>query len=292
MVTRIGLPRALAYLAPAIAIVLAFYLYPIVFTVPVSVMRWDGVSRMSFAGLSNFRSLFSSGEFMQALANTFVWILIATFVHTPLGLLMALVLHRKPRGWAAFRTLFFLPNILSAASLALLWYFLLNPTVGPADALLRLAGAPGLARSWLAMPGTALVATALPFALYIGFTMLIFLAQITVIPQEYYEASQIDGASPFQQDLFVTIPLIRRAAVINILLNTAFCLKMVEYPLIMTSGGPANATTTLSLFMLDEMTRARSFGLTMASGLVMILCGGVLMALVLGLQRLADRRWG
>ncbi len=291
MVTRIKLSTALLYLAPAVLVVVAFYLYPIIFTVPVSFMRWDGVTRMTFTGLANIRIMFAGSEFMIALRNTFLWIAAATFVHTPLGLVIALLLHRKPRGWALLRTLFFLPNVLSAASIALLWYFLLNPTIGPIDAFLRLIGAHGAALAWLSLPGTALVGDQTPFVLYIGFTMLIFLAQMTVIPREDYEASEIDGASPLQQDLYVTLPLIRRAAVINILFNAAFCLKMIEYPLIMTSGGPGNATMTLSLYMYNAMTRAREFGLTMATGLITIVCGALLMGLVFGLQRLAERRW-
>lgn len=292
MVTRIKLSTALLYLSPAILVVSAFYLYPILFTLPVSFARWDGITRMRFVGLSNFRMLFTGSEFLIALRNSFLWIASATFVHTPLGLLMALLIHRKPRGWALFRTLFFLPNILSAASIALLWYFLLNPTIGPLDALLRLIGAPGAALAWLSLPETALIGDQTPFVLYIGFTMLIFLAQMTVIPREYYEASEIDGATPIQQDLLVTIPLIRRAVVINLLFNAAFCLKMIEYPLIMTSGGPGNATMTLSLYMYNAMTRAREFGLTMATGLITIVCGALLMGAVFALQRLADRRWG
>jgi multiple sugar transport system permease protein/raffinose/stachyose/melibiose transport system permease protein len=292
MQNRIRFSTALLYLAPALVIIGAFFLYPIAYTIPASLFRWDGITSMTWVGLRNFGSLFSRADFRTALANSAIWIGVGTLVHTPLGLVIALLLHRKPPGWAFFRTAYFLPNILSVASLALLWYFFLNPTIGPVDGILRAIGLQRFAVSWLSRTGSALPATMLPFAIYIGFTMLIFLSQLTAIPREYYEAAQMDGASPVRQDLSLTLPLVRRAIVINVLFNASFCLKMIEYPLIMTSGGPGNATTILPLFMYYQMTRAREFGLTMAAGLVAIVFGSAFMGIVFLLQRAADRRWG
>jgi multiple sugar transport system permease protein/raffinose/stachyose/melibiose transport system permease protein len=291
MHNRLPFATALLYLSPALLLVGAFYLFPIVYTIPVSLFRWDGISQMTWAGLGNFGILFTRRDFLIGLANSAIWIAVGTFIHTPLGLLIALVLSRKPAGWGFIRTAYFIPNVLSVASLALLWYFLLNPTIGPINGVLRAIGLPKLAVSWLSRDGSALVATMTPFVLYIGFTMLIFLAQFTVIPREYFEAAQIDGASKAQQDFYITLPLLRRAIMVNVLFNASFCLKMIEYPLIMTSGGPANDTMTVPLFMFFQMTRARQFGLTMAAALVAILFGALFMGIVTLLQRAADRRW-
>jgi len=289
---RIRASTALLYLAPALLLVGAFYLYPMAYTIPASLFRWDRITAMRWTGLHNFTTLFGRADFRAALANSAIWIGVGTLVHTPLGLAIALVLQRKPPGWSFFRTVYFLPNILSVASLALLWYFFLNPTIGPVDGVLRAIGLSSIALAWLSRTGSALVATLLPFALYIGFTMLIFLSQLTAIPREYYEAAQIDGASNARQDISITLPLVRRAVVVNVLFNASFCLKMIEYPLIMTSGGPANATTILPLFMYYQMTRAREYGLTMAAGLVTIVFGSAFMAIVFLLQKTANRRWG
>ncbi len=291
MQNRIRLGTALLYLAPALILVGAFFLYPIAYSIPASLFRWDGVTSMVWVGGRNFVTLMGRADFLTSLANSAIWIGVGTLVHTPLGLLVALLLSRRHAGWAFFRTAYFLPNILSVVSLALLWYFLLNPTIGPVDGILRALGLPSLALAWLSRPGSALPATMLPFALYIGFTMLIFLAQLTAIPREYYEAAQMDGAGPARQDLSITLPLVRRAIVINVLFNASFCLKMIEYPLIMTSGGPGNSTMTLPLFMYYQMTRAREFGMTMAAGLAAILFGTVFMGLVFLVQKAADRRW-
>ena len=291
MQNRIRLRTAAPYLLPAVLVTAAFYLYPLAYTIPVSGFRWDGISAMTWVGTSNIRLLWTRADFITSLENSALWIAVAVLLHTPLGFFLALVISRKPRGWSIFRTMFFLPNVLSVASLALLWYFLLNPTIGPVDGILKAVGLPGLALPWLSRTGSALAANMTPFVLYIGFTMLIFLSQRALIPREYYEASQLDGASAARQDISITIPLLRRAVGINVLFNASFCLKMIEYPLIMTSGGPANATMTLPLFMYYQMTRARDFGLTMSAGLVTIVFGAAFMGLVFLLQRAADRRW-
>jgi len=288
---KIKMHSTIPYLFPVILIIVVFYIYPILFTVPVSLMRWDGITPMKYIGIDNFRVLLGASEFQIALLNTVLWIIVALCLHIPLGLVLALILKEKPYGWGFFRTIYFLPNILSTASLALLWFFLFNPTIGPINEVLKSLGLGYFIKPWLSQPKTALWASQLPFILYVGITMLIFLAQITVIPKEFYEAAKIDGANVFQQDLYITIPLIRRAFLINILFNLSFCLKMIEYPLNMTSGGPGNATLTLPLFMYYSMTRARQYGITMASGLITIVFGALLSLVVLGVFNFTQRKW-
>jgi multiple sugar transport system permease protein/raffinose/stachyose/melibiose transport system permease protein len=175
-------------------------------------------------------------------------------------------------------------------AIAIIWYFLFHPTLGLINNFFKSVGLQSLARNWLADPHAALFSTQLPFILYIGFTMLIFLAQIVTIPKEYYEAAAIDGASALQRDLYITIPLIRRALAVNILFNAAFCLKMIEYPLVMTSGGPGGATATLPLYMYYQMTRARAYGLAMAVGLVNLCLGVFIIAVVFRILLRSEER--
>ncbi|MEM0313843.1 MAG: sugar ABC transporter permease, partial [Candidatus Bathyarchaeia archaeon] len=170
-------------------------------------------------------------------------------IHIPLGLVIAVILSRHFCGWAVLRTLIFLPNTFSIAALAIMWYFLLHPSLGLVNTALVKIGLGSIAKPWLAITQTALLTNMLPFLVHVGITVFIFLAHIESIPKEYYEAAKLDGANQLQLDLFITIPLLRRALAVNCVLNAAFALKMVEYPLIMTGGGPAGATYTLSLYM-------------------------------------------
>jgi len=291
MLFNIRFHKAIIYLLPILFFVVVFIVIPIIFIIPISFVEWDGITKMSFAGFDNFSYLFNDQSFIIAFKNSVYWIIAAIFLHTIFGLFIALILVRLRRGGNFFRTIFFLPNILSVTSLAVLWFFLLNPNYGLINNFFELVGIDFLAIPWLSDPKTALAATQIPFILYIGFTMLIFYANISTIPHEYYEAAEIDGASSFQQDLYITLPLIRRSIAINIVLNVSFTLKMIEYPLIMTGGGPAGLTTTLPLYLFHQMTRAYSYGKTMASALITFFAGVIILIIVFLVLCFLDRKW-
>jgi raffinose/stachyose/melibiose transport system permease protein len=277
--------QILIYLLPALALVVVVLFAPMVVMLALSTTQWVGIGTPTFVGLDNFAVLFGDPVFRRAVVNTLIWVLVGAAVHIPLCLLVALVMSRPMRGWKFFRTLFFLPNIISATALALLWYFVFHVTLGLLNAALEGVGLGELTRAWLIDPGTALAATVTPWTLYIGVGMVLFLAQMATIPREYYEAAELDGASRFTQDIMITIPLIRRAIALQIVFVVGYALRTFEYPFLMTNGGPANASTTLSLFIYKEMISAQQYGLSMAAGVVALVLGGVLTALVFGVLR-------
>ncbi|WP_123041480.1 carbohydrate ABC transporter permease [Cohnella candidum] len=278
------------YLAPALLFTVVFFVFPILFVMYVDLHEWNGLGAMKFVGLDNFRFLFDDPSFKTATVNTIYWILAGIFLHTPLGLLLALILFKKPRGWKAFRLLFFLPNVISTTALAFLWYFVLHVSLGLVNNGLKVAGLTSWTHAWLSDPGTAVFANMVPFVLYVGFTMVIFLTQMSTISPDMYEAADIDGATSWQKDRYITIPLVKSAIGINIIFNTAFCLRMFEYPLLMTNGGPADSSLNLSLYIYREMITANRYGVSMAAGLVTILLGAVAMLLVFGVLRIGERR--
>lgn len=278
------------YLAPALLFTAVFFVIPILFVLYVDLHEWNGLGAMVYVGLDNFRFLFDDPSFKTAVVNTIYWILAGVFLHTPLGLLLALILFKKPRGWKAFRLLFFLPNVISTTALAFLWYFVLHVSLGLVNNGLKAAGLSSWAHPWLSDPATAVFANMIPFILYVGFTMVIFLTQMSTISPEMYEAADIDGATSMQKDRYITIPLVKSAIAINIIFNTAFCLRMFEYPLLMTNGGPANSSLNLSLYIYREMITANRYGVSMAAGLITILLGTAAMLIVFGILRIGERR--
>jgi multiple sugar transport system permease protein/raffinose/stachyose/melibiose transport system permease protein len=191
--------------------------------------------------------------------------------------------------WKLFRTVFFLPNVISSTALAFLWYFVFHVTLGLLNKTLAVIGLGGLRRAWLFDPHTALGATQLPFVIYIGFGMVLFLTQITAIPRELYEAAELDGASSVKQDLYITIPLIRRAIALQALFVVGYALRTFEYPFIMTGGGPADKTMTLSLYIYRQMVTANAYGLSMAAGVVTLAVGAALTAAVFTWVRRTER---
>ncbi|WP_139997090.1 carbohydrate ABC transporter permease [Paenibacillus paridis] len=278
------------YLAPALLFTVVFFIFPLAYVLFVSLQEWDGLSGMNFVGLDNFRYLFEDAAFKTAMVNTMYWILAGTLLHTPLGLLLALLLFSKPKGWKWLRTLFFLPNVISTTALAFLWYFVLHVSLGLVNNSLKGVGLEAWARPWLSDPSTSVFASMIPFVLYIGFTMVIFLTQMSTISPELYEAAEIDGATRAQMNWHITVPLVKSAIGINIIFNTAFCLRMFEYPLLMTGGGPADSSMNMSLYIYREMISANRYGISMAAGLMTILMGTIAMGIVFGSLRLSEWR--
>ncbi|HZQ10602.1 MAG TPA: sugar ABC transporter permease [Anaerolineae bacterium] len=268
------------YLAPAALLTLVFFVFPLVFILYMSLQEWAGLGPSTFIGMKNYEFLWQDDVFHTALANTLSWVFVGIFIHTPLCVLVALILARQPFMWKFFRTVFFFPNVISTTAIAFLWYFVFHVDLGLINNVLKAVGLSGWTRPWLSDPQTALPSIETPFIIYIGFGMVLFLTAISTIPREYYEAAKLDGASDWQQDWHITLPLIRRTIALQCLFVVGYCLKMFEYPFIMTSGGPANTTMNLSLYIYRKMLAANVYGLSMAAGVVTLLVGLVLLAVV------------
>lgn len=277
--------QRLLYLLPACILVFAFFLFPLAYLSYISFFEWDGLGPKTFVGFENFEYVFSDPIFRTAVKNTIVWLLSALLLRIPFGLLLALLLNRKPRGWKVFRVMYFIPNVISTTAIAFLWYFIYHVDVGLLNNMLNAVGLKKLTHAWLNDPTTALWCNLVPFVVYVGLTMIIFMTQLSTIPKELYEAAVVDGATSLQVDLKVYLPLLKPAFITNIMLNLAFCLRTFEYPFLMTGGGPANSTMNLSLYIYKEMVGANRYGISMVAGLVTVFMGLIVMVFVNILQR-------
>jgi multiple sugar transport system permease protein/raffinose/stachyose/melibiose transport system permease protein len=269
------------YLGPSVVLALAFIVFPLIFVIVMSLTQWAGIGPAKYIGIENYTYLFKNSAFRTAIYNTLLWAAAGILVQTPLCLLTALILSRRPFMWKVFRTALFIPSVVSTTILALMWYFMFDPSVGLVNGTLKSAGLNSLTRTWLSDTGTAQWAIMVPFVVYIGFGMVLFLTQISTIPREMFEAARLDGANVWQQDLYITIPAIRRAIALWILFLVGYVLKMFEYPFIMTDGGPVNATMNLPLYVYNQMVNANAYGLAMAAGVVTVVLGALLMLVVL-----------
>ena len=277
--------HAFVYTLPALVLTFVFFVIPLGYLLVVSLFKWNGLGPMEFTGLGNYEYIFQNTNYHKAVRVTLSWLAAALFVHIPFGLVLSLMLNRRPRGWKFLRVMYFIPNVISTTAVAFMWYFIYHADMGLLNAILRAVGLGNLARAWLGNTQTALVCNEIPFMLYVGLTSIIFLTQLSTIPPELYEAAEIDGADGLRKDWYVSLPLLKPALLTNIMLNGAFCLRAFEYPFLMTSGGPSYATTNLALYIYREMMSANRYGVSMAAGLVTILLGVVLMLVVTRLQR-------
>jgi len=270
------------FLLPVGVLIFAFFIYPIVFLAFLSFMEWNGIQSISFIGLENFRELFTDEVFHTSIRNNVIWALSAALLQIPLALLLALILTRGPWGWKFFRTVYFLPNVISLVALAMMWSALYNPEFGMVNRLLELIGLGHLGRNWLGEINSALPAVIFSYQIYVGYFMVIILAGTMSIPREFYEAAVIDGANVLQQELYITLPVIRGIIVTAGTLAVAFALRQFETTFLMTAGGPANRTPILGLYMYRRMA-GLDYGQAAATGILLIILGIVVLS---GLQRI------
>ncbi|MDD2232220.1 MAG: sugar ABC transporter permease [Sphaerochaetaceae bacterium] len=263
------------FLLPALLLYAVFFIYPLFYVFITSFTQWNGIGSMKFIGFKNFTDLFANETFRISLKNNFIWSFALGFIQIPLATIMALVLARKPKGWKVYRTVFFLPNVISQVALAMMWTAIYNADGGILNSLLAAVGLESLTRNWLGDMGTALGAVIVQQLFYIGYFMVVILASRMGIPESYYEAAEIDGANVWQQEIHISLPNILPILITSVTLAMAYGMRHFESTFLMTNGGPAHATSVLGI-MLYQNLGALKYGVGNAIGATLIVLGGVL----------------
>ena len=274
--SRVWTARVL-FLLPVSVLFFFFFIYPFLFTIYTSFTSWRGIGSMKFNGLANYAKLLGDPTFRKALGNNVVWALSQGFIQVPLACLVAMILVRKPRFWRSLRTIYYLPNVISTVALAMVWVAIYN-VEGPLNAILgALFGAEK--RNWLGNPDTALFAVIFQTVIYIGYFMIILLASAMNIPRSLYEAAEIDGASTFQQELSITLPMLRGSLITTMTFAMAYGMRHFESTFLMTGGGPAYATTTMGIDLYLKMDALR-YSEASTAGVFLILMGTVVITVL------------
>jgi multiple sugar transport system permease protein len=258
-------PPAFWLLAPALALIGAFFFVPIAASLVLSFTDFDiyavaSLENLRFIGLGNYRRLAGEPLFRTALRNTFYFVLVGAPLSVGVSLGAALVLDSKLVRWKAlFRTAFFLPVVTTLVAMAVVWRYLYHPRLGLLDRALAVLGVSPI--DWLgdprwAMPAIILLAVWKNF----GFNMVILIAGLQSIPERLYEAASIDGATASQQLRKVTLPMLRPTLVFVSLMTMIGAFQLFAEPYVMTQGGPAKATTSVVLLMYEEGFRWWNMG--------------------------------
>ena len=244
------------FLAPSLIPLVLFLVLPMLASIGLSFANWDLLTPPHWAGLGNYRGLAHDAEFHAALLHTFYFVA----GYLPLvfggGLLLALALHQRLKGIAWLRTLYFLPVVTSWVVVALVWKWLLNPQYGIVNRLLGFVGVQG--PGWWLDPHWAMPSIIFASAWKdIGFTMVIFLAGLQAIPEEYYEAASLDGAGRWSRFRNITFPLLSPASFFVIVISLINNVQVFDQVWVMTQGGPAGST---SVVVQQIVLNAFSFG--------------------------------
>lgn len=230
----------------------------------------------TFVGLENYRELlFSDPRFWQALQHNVLWMLAAVVIPLIAGLFLAILLVRSPvRGRTFFRTIYFLPQVLSSVVVAIIWRWIYNPNYGALNKILETVGLSFLKRAWLGDMDLALPALFIAWSwVHYGFSMVIFIAALQGIDEEYFDVARVDGANWFQQLRYVILPFIRGPLTTVMLITAIAAFQIFDLVFIVTHGGPGYSTNVLSVYMYDNAFRFAKvgYGATVAMVLGMII---------------------
>ena len=263
---------AVALLAPAVTVLLALSIYPLIYSIKISFQSPAGA-----ATLQNFTRLFTDQFFHSALAHTFIYAAMALTIEFFIGLALAVLLNEQIRGRSVVRSLLLVPMMLPPVVVGVVWRLMLNSNFGAVNGTLQSLGVNTDALTWTASPKLAMAAVIIADVWqWTPFIFLILLAGLQAIPQEPYEAALIDGSSRWQTFLHVTLPLLKPAILIALLLRTMDLLRVFDQIFILTEGGPGFATETVSLYIYRTAFRFSNFGYAAAMSFVLLIITNVI----------------
>jgi raffinose/stachyose/melibiose transport system permease protein len=273
--------EVLFFVGPAMLLFLLFVVWPIVRAVQFSLYRWKGFGPLvDFVGLQNYVSVLTNEVFTDAFRHNMTIVVLSILVQLPVGLAIALLLKRRMRGQGLLRTIIFVPYVLSEVIAGVVWMQLLQPEYGVVDTVLGAVGISGPEQGWLGTPEVALYTVFVVLTWkYLGLAVLLFLAGLQGVPDELVEAAQIDGASWWQVQRNVTLPLLGPTIRTWVFLSMIGSIQLFDMVWILTGGGPANATTTMATFLITEGTKRYNYGIATAASVILFAVALVLAVL-------------
>ncbi|MDI9472886.1 MAG: sugar ABC transporter permease [Tissierellia bacterium] len=280
---------ALLFIAPALLFVLLFIYYPIVQNFFMSLYRWKafGEDRI-WVGLQYYRRIAQDPVFYTALTNNFLYALISIVFQVGFGLVIAAILEetffRRFQGF--FRTVFFMPSVISITVVGLLFQLIYHPSIGLLNNFLKAIGLENLTRAWLGESGSAMYAIiASSQWQYIGYIMLLFLVAIQKIPKELYESAEMDGAGAFQRFIHITVPQVKETIIMNSIITVIGGFKVFDEVYVMTAGGPGRSTEVLATFLYRSGFRNDEMGMASAIASIIFVITFVLTLVQLYINR-------
>jgi multiple sugar transport system permease protein len=284
-----NLLKGLAFLSPWLVGFAAFMFLPIVLSLYYSLCDYNLLQGPAFIGTRNYRGLLNDGVFWRSLRVTLLYAAISV----PMGLLVslgvALLLNVRLRAQPIFRTLIFLPSLVPTIASAILWKWMFNQRLGvinrvlaPVLGWLHQPGPPWLDQSKWVVPSLALMSV-----WSVGNTVIIYLAGLQDVPRELYEAAELDGASPVQRLLNVTLPMISPVIFFNLIMAIIGILQVFDTPFMMTAGGPNRASYFYTYYLYDNAFTYLKMGYASAMAWIQLL----LVLALTGIAFWSSKRW-
>jgi multiple sugar transport system permease protein len=272
--------------APALLVMIAIFVYPLIYSFVMSFFQWDLSARSTtFLGLANYADTLTSPSFDQSLRNQIIFSVVSLTTEVVAGMSIALLLNSKLRGLRIARTLLLIPPMIAPAVVGLNFRWLFNTQYGLFDALLRTAGLPPI--PWLSDPNWALASVIIADVWQnTPLLVLLFLAGLQSVPQEPLEAAAVDGASAWRTFWEIILPLLRPVIFVALMLRIIDTFRTFDVVWLMTQGGPGGATTLITVNAYLLAFQSVDFGHAAAVSYIALIISLLLMGALYGVPRL------
>jgi multiple sugar transport system permease protein len=275
------------FIFPDFVGLLVFVAIPMVLALSLGFFSVDGFGGYKFVGLANYNRMLRDPLFMKSLGVTIIYVLCLVPGLYVSGLGLALLVRQRIPLVGLWRTLFFMPYVVSLVVVALIWKVMLIDKVGFINRTLELVGFQG--RSWLGDPNLALGAVLVVTIWFLmGFYMIIFLSGLQDVPREYYEAARIDGANSWKMFTQITLPLLRPTSFFVLLVSTVSAVsgsQAFDLIYVMTNGGPANSTSLVVFYIYEQAFKFNNYGYATAMASVLVVVLLAMTVVMFGLTR-------
>lgn len=258
------------FILPWIIGFIVFTLGPLVFSFIMSLFDWPVTSDPTFVGFGNYIKMFTDDpQFYKSITITFKFALVFVPLNLFIALALALLITQSIKGIKIFRTIFYLPTVVSGVAISIIWGWIFNSEYGILNYLLSFIGIEG--PKWLIDPKWAIITIVIASAWGVGTMMLIFYTDIKSIPKDIYEAAAIDGAGPLRQFFYITIPSITPTILFNVITSVIGALQQLTLVLLLTGGGPLKSTYFYGLFVYNNAFKHHKLGYASANAWFMFI---------------------
>lgn len=260
------------FVLPTIIIFSAIVLIPIFVSSYYSLLDWNGVGKGTFIGLDNYVAMMKDPRVINSIKNSLLFAAASIFIQLPISLLLALILASQVKGEGFYRTVYFIPVLISTVVIAQLWSKIYNADYGLLNTLLENIGLSSWAQDWLGKKKTALAASFIPTLWqYVGYHMLLMYAGAKSISKDIFEAAKMDGASRIRTAFSITIPLMRPILKVCLIFSVIGAFKVFDLIYVLTAGGPFYTTEVPSTLMYMTIFDTYKYGYGSAISVFIIL---------------------
>ncbi|HEX7973577.1 MAG TPA: sugar ABC transporter permease [Anaerolineales bacterium] len=261
------------YIAPAFLVLVIILVYPLGYSFWLTFHQWtlrDFIRGVPWVGLQNYIALFSNPDFLNSLRVTFIFVISAIAIEFTLGMGLALLLNHDLKGKGFIRSMILLPMMCTNVVIGLTWRLLFNYNFGIINFYLTQVGLSPV--EWLSVPNLAMVSVIIVDVWNTtSFVALMLLAGLQSLPEEPFEAAKIDGASAWQTFSYITLPLLRQSILVALLWRLIDTFRIFDVVYLLTAGGPAHATETVSIYVYNYGFKSFNLGYASAATYIMIM---------------------